>query len=88
MYLRVLAAKWFWHNFKQNSQKPFPQFEIKLSIQGYTDANTFKAQDKFKPVLFSSFCYLLSLNGDDDDEMTVMMIAQRMMMMMMNDGGE
>jgi len=28
----------------------------------------FKAQDKFKPVLFSSFCYLLSLNGDDDDE--------------------
>ena len=51
----------------------------------------FKAQDKFKPVLFSSFCYLLSLNGGDDDEMTVMMmkmIAERMMMMMMNDGGE
>ena len=28
----------------------------------------FKAQDKFKPVLFSSFCYSLSLNGDDEDE--------------------
>jgi hypothetical protein len=33
-----------------------------------TNCNYLKAQDKFEPVLFSSFCCLFRLNGDDDDD--------------------
>ena len=44
-----------------------------------------KAQDKFEPVLFSSFCCLCRLNGDDDEDDCTKDL--RGMVMMMNDGG-